>query len=91
MNNTLTPVQGCLIKLDVNGELRYGIVSQIKNEETGMVKPMFKQSEASFLHDDSLFASSICSWILKEIPDITNFGYEKPNIGFNSGIYNRNF
>ena len=35
MNNTLTPVQGCLIKLDVNGELGYGIVSQIKNEETG--------------------------------------------------------
>ena len=34
MNNTLTPVQGCLIKLDVNGELGYGIVSQIKNEET---------------------------------------------------------
>lgn len=63
----------------------------IKNEETGMVKPMFKQSEASFLHDDSLFASSICSWLLKEIPDITNFGYEKPNIGFNNGIYNRNF
>ncbi|MDU4393922.1 MAG: SNF2-related protein [Acinetobacter ursingii] len=38
MNSTLTPVQGCLIKLDVNGELRYGIVSQIKNEETGVVK-----------------------------------------------------
>lgn len=38
MNSTLTPVQGCLIKLDVNGELRYGIVSQIKNEETGVIK-----------------------------------------------------
>ena len=38
MNNTLTPVQGCLIKLDVNGELGYGIVSQIKNEETGVIK-----------------------------------------------------
>ena len=62
-----------------------------KNEETGLVKPIFKQSEASFLHDDSLFASSLCSWILKERPDITNFGYEKPDIGFNSGVYNRNF
>ena len=38
MNSTLTPVQGCLIKLDVNGELGYGIVSQIKNEETGVIK-----------------------------------------------------
>lgn len=38
MNNTLTPVQGCLIKLDVNGELGFGIVSQIKNEETGVIK-----------------------------------------------------
>ncbi|MFW2116000.1 DEAD/DEAH box helicase [Acinetobacter geminorum] len=38
MNSTLTPVQGCLIKLDVNGELKYGIVSQIKNEETGVIK-----------------------------------------------------
>ena len=38
MNSTLTPVQGCLIKLDINGEARYGIVSQIKNEETCIVK-----------------------------------------------------
>ncbi len=38
MNSTLTPVQGCLIKLDVNGEFKYGIVSQIKNEETGVIK-----------------------------------------------------
>ncbi len=38
MNSILIPVQGCLIKLDLNGDTRYGIVSQAKNDETCVVK-----------------------------------------------------
>ena len=32
MNSTLIPVQGCLIKLEVNGGIRYGVVSKVKNK-----------------------------------------------------------
>ncbi|GAA5562069.1 RNA polymerase-associated protein RapA [Acinetobacter schindleri] len=38
MNSILIPVQGSLIKLDLNGDTRYGIVSQAKNDETCVVK-----------------------------------------------------
>ena len=48
MNSTLTPVQGCLIKLDVNGQTRYGIVSQTKNEETCVVKWFDKDLKNQF-------------------------------------------
>lgn len=38
MNSTLIPVQGCLIKLEVNGGIRYGVVSKVKNNEICVVK-----------------------------------------------------
>ncbi|WP_228143480.1 hypothetical protein, partial [Acinetobacter baumannii] len=38
MNSILTPVQGCLIKLEINGGTRYGIVSKLRNDEICVVK-----------------------------------------------------
>ena len=59
-----------------------------KDEKTGMVKVDFRQAELNFLHDDMVFSSALCSWLLNEFPDVINLS-EKVSIHSNNGIYKR--
>ncbi|MGL5050606.1 MAG: hypothetical protein ACRC6E_08300 [Fusobacteriaceae bacterium] len=44
--------------------------TEIKDEKTGELRLEFRQSEGKFLHDDSIFSSSLCSYILNVNPTI---------------------
>ena len=64
--------------------------SIIKDDETGAVKIIYAQAKLNYIHDDFIWSSCLSSYILSLNPTITGY-YEKPDIGFNNGIYNRNF
>ena len=63
----------------------------VKNEKDDSTKIVFAQAQLSWIHDDFVNSSSLCNEILNINPSICNIGFEKPDIGFNNGIYNRNF
>ena len=63
----------------------------VKNEKDDSTKIVFAQAQLSWIHDDFVNSSSLCNEILNINPSICNIGFEKPEINFNSGIYNRNF
>lgn len=48
MPNILTPVQGCLVKANVNGHCRQGIVSQKKNDDMCSVRWLDKELKNQF-------------------------------------------
>ena len=64
--------------------------SVIKDDETGAVKITYTQAKLNYIHDDFIWSSCLTSYILSLNPTITGY-YEKPEINFNNGIYNRNF
>ena len=55
-----------------------------------MIKITYTQAQLNFLHDDAIWSSCLTSYILSLNPTITGY-YEKPDISFNNGVYNRNF
>lgn len=81
MNSTLTPVQGCLIKLEVNGVIRHGIASQVKNDEICVVKWLETDNKNQF-SDVKLKDLKPAFKIGMEVQDATpEIGYQRRGRG----------
>jgi len=77
MNSTLIPVQGCLIKLEVNGGIRYGVVSKVKNNEICVVK-WFETDQKNQFSDVKLKDLRPAFKIGMEVQDATpEIGYQR--------------
>lgn len=58
--------------------------NQIKDPNTEIVKVVYKQSPLNFLHDDTINASMLASYIVKADPTITSMDTKISPISFNT-------
>ena len=56
----------------------------IKDANSGQIKTEYRQANLNYLHDDSIFSSAMCSWILHTNPTLTNINNNVSPISFNS-------